>query len=257
MGYAGAAGYAGGGDCCAAVCRGAGCAGTGCGDGNATSTMSFVGNGAGDYVQQTTYRYIGGGAGEFAAISVPATSGRLCCLITISLLLLLPLLLLLLQPSTTITTTAPEPPPLPTTTASCSGDESTWSISQRLRCCNTVGKGCPHPRPHPQPHPLPSTTKCPFDCNAGYNDLGPTQWVKGWSGAKKIYCCKTANRGCPSQLPPPSGLPQDDIPGEPDTFQYDCNAGYHHCAGCLKKQWSPNKIRYCCTNEHKGCSAMK
>merc|ERR1712151_1466456 len=102
-----------------------------------------------------------------------------------------------------------------------------------------------------------TTTHCPIDCNAGYNDLGPHQWVKGWSAARKIYCCRTANRGCPSELPPPSGAPPSGIPGEPDTFQYDCNAGYHHCSGCLKLQWSPAKIQFCCSTQHKGCSAMR
>jgi hypothetical protein len=88
---------------------------------------------------------------------------------------------------------------------------------------------------------------------AGYNDLGPLQWVKGWSAEKKLYCCKTANRGCPSELPPPSGLPQDTAPPIPDTFKYDCNAGYHNCYECLVRQWSPLKLSYCCKNENKGC----
>merc|ERR1712187_982240 len=48
--------------------------------------------------------------------------------------------------------------------------------------------GCPTtPPPTPAPPPPQSTTSpCPFDCNAGYQDLGPLQWVKGWSGAKNF-----------------------------------------------------------------------
>jgi len=277
-GYAGGAGAAGGADCCTATCgpeAGAACGGAGCGGGYATSTMSFVGGGMGDYTQETTYKYVGMGAGEFSVLTVPRAN---YCWIFIPLgLLLIPLLWLLLQPSTTITTTAPEPAPLPTTTEGCMGDESTWSLSKRAMCCDKVGKGCPTtpkpppppppppppapapapPPPPPPPAPVPTTTHCPIDCNAGYNDLGPQQWVKGWSAAKKIYCCRTANRGCPSELPPPSGAPPSGIPGEPDTFQYDCNAGYHHCSGCLKLQWSPAKIQFCCSTQHKGCSAMR
>merc|ERR1719356_89409 len=112
----------------------------------------------------------------------------------------------------------------------------------------------PRPPP-PPPAPKPTTSPCPFDCNAGYNDLGPLQWVKGWSGAKKLYCCKTAHRGCPNELPPPSGIPNDGRTPEPDTFQYDCNAGYHPCYHCLKTQWSPKKLQYCCTNFNKGCQS--
>ncbi|CAK0868781.1 unnamed protein product [Prorocentrum cordatum] len=91
------------------------------------------------------------------------------------------------------------------------------------------------------------------DCNAGYNDLDPLQWVRGWSGAKKLYCCKTANKGCPSELPPPSGKPPSGLPPAPDSSEYDCDAGYHHCMHCLKLSWSPRKIDYCCRTQHRGC----
>jgi hypothetical protein len=108
--------------------------------------------------------------------------------------------------------------------------------------------------PPTPPTTLPATTThCPFDCTAGYDTLGPTQWVKGRSAAKKIYCCKTAQRGCPSQLPPPSGLPPSGVPPEPDTFKYDCNAGYHNCYHCLVLQWSPTKLKFCCDTQQKGC----
>merc|ERR1711920_1058220 len=71
---------------------------------------------------------------------------------------------------------------------------------------------------------------------------------------KKLYCCKTANKGCPSELPPPSGLPPSGLPPAKDTSIYDCDAGYHHCMHCLKESWSPQKIDYCCKNFHKGCA---
>ena len=67
------------------------------------------------------------------------------------------------------------------------------------------------------------------------------------------FCCKTANRGCPSELPPPSGLPPSGEPPAPDSNVYDCDAGYHHCMHCLVLSWSPEKIKYCCANFHKGC----
>merc|ERR1712018_386987 len=88
-------------------------------------------------------------------------------------------------------------------------------------CCQHYGVGCPttrpapaprppapapHPFPHPMTMPIITTSPCPFDCTQGYNEW-PLQWVKGWSAAKKLFCCRTAQRGCPSELPPPSGLP--------------------------------------------------
>jgi hypothetical protein len=145
-----------------------------------------------------------------------------------------------------------------------------WETPKKVYCCLHEGKGCPTTPTAPSTMPAPvtvapvvttaivttamsTTSPCPIDCTAGYNDLDPLQWVRGWSGEKKLYCCKTANKGCPSELPPPSGLPQDDAPPEKDNSVYDCDAGYHHCMHCLELSWSPQKIDYCCTKEHKGC----
>jgi len=158
-----------------------------------------------------------------------------------------------------------------------------WSKAKQTYCCKTAQKSCPSELPPPSgPDPSQGGStfhydcsagyhkdseclqkqwslekleycKCEFDCNAGYKDLGRHQWVKGWSGEKKLYCCKTARKGCPSELPPPSGLPPKGRSPEPDTFQYDCNAGYRHYSECLERQWSPQKLEYCCRFEHKGC----
>lgn len=116
----------------------------------------------------------------------------------------------------------------------------------------------PPPPPPPAPPPLAppalTTTPCPINCDEGYNDLDPLQWVRGWSGAKKIWCCKTAHRGCPSELPPPSGQPPSGLPPEPDTSIYDCDAGYHECMHCIREAWSQAKIDYCCREEHRACA---
>merc|ERR1712187_768117 len=90
------------------------------------------------------------------------------------------------------------------------------------------------------------------DCNAGYDEW-PMQWVKGWGGAKKVYCCRTAGRGCASELPPPSGIPPSGLPPAADTGPYDCEAGYHPCFSCLEKHWSANKLDWCCREKGKGC----
>ena len=136
-----------------------------------------------------------------------------------------------------------------------------WDVPKKVYCCLHAGKGCPTTPPAPSTMPAPvvpvvpvvTTSPRPIDCNARYNDLDPLQWVRGWSAEKKLYCCKTANKGCPSELPPPSGLPPSNAPPEPDNSVYDCDAGYHHCMHCLELSWSPKKIDYCCKKEHKGC----
>jgi len=233
--------------------------GAGCGTGyDTTGVLSYVGAG-GDYRQETTYKYVGQGAGDFATIPVP--TGYRCniwLLIIPLLLLLVPFLLFLLSrlsatPVTTTTLPPPPPPPVPTTEPYDCNAAGAWSQEHADWCCEHYGKGCPTKAPKPV-KPASTTSPCPFDCNAGYNEW-PMQWVKGWTGAKKMYCCKTAGRGCATELPPPSGLPPSGIPGEADTGPYDCNAGYHPCYHCLKQQWSPHKLSWCCTNQNKGCQS--
>lgn len=204
------------------------------------------------------------------------------CIIPLLLtLLLLPLLLYLLpQLSAADTTTTPmpivmpAPAPAPITTSEpydCQS-QGLWSFDKKGYCCKKYGVGCPTTppaTPAPPPPPVPrappaprapqpivvsTTSPCPFDCNAGYNEW-PLQWVKGWTGAKKIYCCKSVGRGCATELPPPSGLPPSGVPGEADVGPYDCDAGYHNCFHCLKQQWSPTKLQWCCTNQNKGCQS--
>ncbi|CAK0857155.1 unnamed protein product [Prorocentrum cordatum] len=269
-------------DCCAAACGTGAGAGPGgapvcgeecgtsscCGSGRETDVLGYVGPG-GDYAQQTTYKYVGGGAGQFGVVRMPGASSS-CCLLLVPLgflLLLLPLLAWMFWPQTTTTTTTPLVVTTtthvdPTTTAiDCdAGDEDLWSDKKKESCCDRTGKGCstitspPPPRPRlPAAPPTTTTSPCPIDCSAGYNDMGPFQWVHGWSAAKKIYCCKVAGKGCASELPPPSGNLPSGIPPEPVEREYDCDAGYHDCPKCLKESWSPMKMDWCCKTRGKGC----
>merc|ERR1712110_633705 len=146
-------------------------------------------------------------------------------------------------------------------------------MSKKVYCCVHSQKGCPTAAPAPPPAPLPipvpvpvpvpappapapviTTSSCPYDCNAGYDEW-PMQWVKGWGGAKKVYCCRTAGRGCASELPPPSGIPPSGLPPAADTGPYDCVAGYHPVYTCLEKHWSANKLNWCCNKKGKGCKS--
>lgn len=40
-----------------------------------------------------------------------------------------------------------------------------------------------------------ATASVNYDCKAGYDN-----WVMGWSAAKKAWCCRNKDRGCPSEL---------------------------------------------------------
>jgi len=241
----------------------------GCGD--ADASLGYVGGGRGSYVQETTYQYVGAGCGEMELVAAPKTN--YCIWIAgSSVLLLLPLLLWLLFGSSTATTT-PEPYDC---NAGLSNFQMGWSVSKKTYCCSLYSKGCapamaapapapvplpvpvpvpaPAPAPAPVPAPVVTTSSCPYDCNAGYDEW-PQQWVKGWGGAKKLYCCQTVQKGCPSQLPPPSGEAPSGEPAAPDMGPYDCNAGYHPCYTCLVKHWSSNKLGWCCTQKNIGCQS--
>merc|ERR1719367_2051695 len=219
--HAGGGGGGGGGACgCDDSCGTGPGGGAGCGTGyDTTGVLSYVGAG-GDYRQETTYKYVGHGAGDFEAVPVVTNVSRNMCWCIIPLLLsllLLPLLLFLLpQLSAADTTTTPVPvvmtAPAPITTSEpydCK-TQGLWSFDKKGWCCKNYGVGCPTtPPPAPPPPPPPpapsapapprpvpaaprpvapmvisTTSACPYDCNAGYNEW-PMQWVKGWTGGKK------------------------------------------------------------------------
>mmetsp|Transcript_49602 Transcript_49602/g.89124 ORF Transcript_49602/g.89124 Transcript_49602/m.89124 type:complete len:591 (-) Transcript_49602:145-1917(-) len=78
----------------------------------------------------------------------------------------------------------------------------------------------------------PATSTMPFDCKAGY-----WNWEKGWSGAKKQFCCDYEGRGCPVLT---TSLP------------FDCDAGYSN----WQNGWSEAKKSWCCSRFHKGCMVV-
>merc|ERR1712157_111645 len=234
---------------------------------------SYVGSGRGSYSAQTQYKYVGAGCGEMEYVAPPAKPNCFCIISLSALLCLLPLLLYWLMGSNTAQTTS-----LPyDCNAGLANAQMGWSVGKKAWCCDHSGQGCPTtpapapppppppppppapmpmpaPAPAPAPAPVITTSSCPFDCNAGYDEW-PMQWVKGWGGAKKVYCCKTAGRGCASELPPPSGIPPSGLPPAEDLGPYDCVAGYHPCYTCLEKHWSANKLNWCCQKKGKGCKS--
>lgn len=238
----------------------------------ASTQWQFVGEGNGSFSNVPTYNYVGEGCGSFDKQVITTGYGwkfRACCLPLTGLLLLGGLGLLLIPGITTDTTTplvivTPAPtsaPEIITTTAMNCETRELWSLAKKAYCCKVYGVGCSTTPAQttavvtvaPTFDPV-TTSSCPFDCNAGYDEW-PMQWVKGWGGAKKLYCCKTVGRGCPSELPPPSGIPASGLPPAPDVGPYDCNAGYHPCYTCLVKHWSANKLSWCCTKKNIGCRA--
>merc|ERR1712066_976093 len=163
-----------------------------------TGVLSYVGTG-GDYKQETTYKYVGQGAGDFEMVAVPTnfrSNWCMCLVPLLLLLLLLPLLLYLLpqlssEPVTTLPP-IPVPTPAPVTGHTTSKpydckSQGLWSFDKKGWCCKHYGVGCPTtppptpaprppppaPVPPPPPAPVPiviTTSPCPFDCNAGYNE---------------------------------------------------------------------------------------
>lgn len=131
----------------------------------------------------------------------------------------------------------------------CSGasEDDSWSAEQKKWCCEHKDVGCVKKNKKERhataagEHEKARKAKVPahrkvehkriskrvvFDCNDGFDD-----WQRGWSTPKKEYCCKAANRGCPTDAEKPEG-------------HYDCSSGI---------TWSAVKADWCCKNEKKGC----
>jgi len=68
-------------------------------------------------------------------------------------------------------------------------------------------------------------TEIVFDCDADFS-----QWEKGWSVAKKRFCCKTEKRGCEEEHVVP-----------------------YHCHSGDQNSWPLSKQNYCCANHKVGC----
>merc|ERR1712217_126576 len=103
--------------------------------------------------------------------------------------------------------------------------------AKKAWCCVHHHVGCP-------------TTECQYDCNAGFSN-----WQRGWSEGKKVFCCSTQGKGCPPTSPPTPPPP----PPPTTTLPYDCNAGWHGCYHCLLKMWSVSKLAWCCAHMGRGC----
>ncbi|CAE7229248.1 unnamed protein product [Symbiodinium natans] len=104
-----------------------------------------------------------------------------------------------------------------------------WSHVKKSWCCDHENLGCPgmahgHWTSHTVVHVVHGAGHGGYDCDAGFSN-----WEHGWSGKKKIYCCKRFNKGC-----------------QP----YHC----HH----LQEQssmWPQEKRDYCCGHFQIGCAA--
>lgn len=113
-----------------------------------------------------------------------------------------------------------------------------------------------------------TTTKEPFDCNAGL-----AKWRYGWSEAKKVYCCKSHNLGCSTKdedttaaattvadttvaattaaantAAPTTAAPT--VAGATTTTEeFDCQTGLAK----WRLGWSAAKKAFCCKAHNLGC----
>jgi len=132
-------------------------------------------------------------------------------------------------------------PSSPNTEHDCGiGVPSAWSITKKVWCCSRQNVGCPTAAPilAPASSPLPkhmfqappdTTTDCRWNCEEGFHN-----WEKGWSDAKKAFCCKAMGRGCATTT---------------TEGAYDCNEGYSNWA----QGWSTGKKAFCCHTRGLAC----
>jgi len=213
-------------------------------------TWTYVGEGKGSYSKANSYSFVGAGGGAFEKEELTKDSGwqfRNCC-VGLSSLFALSVCVYLIG-----TLPCGPLPPL-------SGSNISSAIRRSSReSSNSNASTIVLATPPLVARPAKATTSgFPYDCNVGYDEW-PLQWVKGWAGAKKLYCCRVAHKGCPSELPAPSGtpgIPRSELKQPPpDDGPYDCAAGYHPCYTCLLKHWSRMKLNWCCERKKIGCKA--
>ena len=73
-----------------------------------------------------------------------------------------------------------------------------WSAHKKSWCCDHMTMGCPgtwHGSYHIHTHVFAKGVGHAhgriYDCNAGFSN-----WMQGWSGSKKDWCCSKHNKGC-------------------------------------------------------------
>ena len=73
-----------------------------------------------------------------------------------------------------------------------------WSAHKKSWCCDHMTMGCPgtwHGSYHLHTHVFAKGVGHAhgriYDCNAGFSN-----WMQGWSGSKKDWCCSKHNKGC-------------------------------------------------------------
>uniref|UniRef100_A0A6U8WXA0 Uncharacterized protein n=1 Tax=Zooxanthella nutricula TaxID=1333877 RepID=A0A6U8WXA0_9DINO len=76
-----------------------------------------------------------------------------------------------------------------------------------------------------------------FDCKADYLD-----WVRGWSDAKRDYCCQRSGLSCEKAAERQRSQANSD---------FDCDEGLVD----WEMGWSAGKQSWCCTHRSKGCAA--
>lgn len=193
--------------------------------------LSYVGAGKGNYAEHRTYKFVGEGVGEYDMMPVP--KGRVNILACIGI----PFCICLLCPVLWFCWLL-----LP------GSETTTTSVGYTSRA------------------PSLSGSSEPYDCIAGYSN-----WHRGWSIGKRVWCCKTYGRGCASTSSRPADpfdceegeVPSWSIPQKifcchnfgkacPTTTTsapFDCDEGFD----TWQTGWIMHKKVYCCLKAHRGC----
>jgi len=121
-----------------------------------------------------------------------------------------------------------------------------WSPKRADWCCVHKGRGCYRREVDKEDNEAEAaaseivssertTSEGSYDCLVGY-----PQWIARWSGEKKAWCCKHANRACPTT-----------VIATTTSVEYSCIVWRPE----EDQKWSPTKRDWCCKHENKGCLA--
>lgn len=208
---------------------------------NGENMWVFVGSGNGGYERVPQYDFVGDGKGDYELESdgsLGCLRIRQCCAAFIIAVLIGAIVYLVTSGEGDGTTTTRLP-------FDCSSPLF-MTAEKRGFCCVRYNIFCTT-TPYPVTEP-PTSTPAPYDCRAGY-----MSWERGWSNAKKVYCCLHAQRACPT-APPPTPVTttlQPRLVVRQAVPPIDCQTRPANWADV----WTSSEKDWCCRSDGVGCAA--
>jgi len=207
-----------------------------------------VGTGMGAYDVVSSFEFVGDGCGSY----VPYGNGhswrfRPACKALTALIIIVAVVVALIRCMGSLAPIGDWGRGLPLASSEpvdC-GNEDSLDSAKRAFCCSKSPKLCASLAPASS-----SPSPAQIDCSEGLSN-----WRRGWSEAKKSWCCAREHKGCEAVLVPATIAPTTtqaltSLPPVP-FLPYMCDTDEDG----WQTTWSDMKKAWCCNHKNRGCSA--